>query len=395
LSSKNKILYFTSRIPFPLEKGDKLRAYHQIKHLSKDFDVVLCSISDIPLSENAELELGQYTSNIHVYQTTKLTTLINMIVAGFYSFPFQVGYFFNTGAHYFFNKVIEEEKPDHIFVQLLRMAEYALSVPNIPKSLDYMDAFSKGIERRMLEAKGLKKLIFKIEYNRLKKYEENIFDHFNNSFIISKQDKESFSFSKAKDIIILPNGVDDEFFTPNESKPKKYDLVFTGNMSYPPNVSAVVYIAEKIMPLLIKQKEDIKFLIAGATPSASVKALQNENITVSGWLDDIRDAYNESSVFLAPLQIGTGLQNKLLEAMAMKIPCITSSLANNAIGAAHNSNIFIGNTPEEYAELVIDCLTNKEKAKVVAEAGKLHVTQNFNWPALSNELSEILFPISN
>tara|TARA_B110000211_G_C14070141_1_gene549520 strand:+ start:1057 stop:2244 length:1188 start_codon:yes stop_codon:yes gene_type:complete len=392
LSQKKKILFFTSRIPFPLEKGDKLRAYHQIKHLSKDYDVVLCAISDIPLSTVAEIELGKFTSSIHVYETSKLTTVINMMVAGFYSFPFQVGYFFNTGADYFFKKVIEQEKPDHIFVQLLRMAEYALSVPNIPKSLDYMDTFSKGIERRMLEAKGIKKLIFKIEYNRLKKYEEKIFAHFNNCFIISKQDKESFSFPKATEITILPNGVDDEFFTPDLSKEKKYDLVFTGNMSYPPNVSAVLYIAEKIMPLLIEQKADIKFLIAGATPSNAVKALENDNIKVSGWLDDIRDAYNESSVFLAPLQIGTGLQNKLLEAMAMKIPCITSSLANNAIGAIHRENIFIGNTPEEYANLVLECLENSSETKTIAEAGKLHVTQNFNWPALSNELGGILFP---
>ena len=391
MNSKKKILFFTSRIPFPLEKGDKLRAYHQIKHLSKGYEVVLCSISSDALTYSAKKELSKYTSSIHIYQTTKLTTIINMVVAGFYSFPFQVGYFFNTGADYFFKKVIEKEKPDHIFVQLLRMAEYALSVTNIPKSLDYMDTFSKGIERRMLESKGFKRLVFKIEYNRLKKYEEKIFDYFNNCFIISQQDKDSFSFAKAKEINILPNGVDDEFFKPDESKVKKYDIVFTGNMSYPPNISAVIYIAEKVMPILINKLPNIKFLIAGATPNNDVKNLQSDNIHVTGWLDDIRDAYNESKVFLAPLQIGTGLQNKLLEAMAMKIPCITSSLANNAIGATHRKNILIGNTPNEYAELVMECLENNEKSRILAEEGKLHVTRNFNWPALSNELGKILF----
>lgn len=392
MSSKKKILFFTSRIPFPLEKGDKLRAYHQIKHLSKSFDVVLCAVSEIPFTIEAETELKKYTSNIYIYQRSKLSTLVNMVVAGFYSYPFQVGYFFNTGAHYFFNQVIKNEKPDHIFVQLLRMAEYAIRVPNIPKSLDYMDTFSKGIERRMIEASGFKKLIFKIEFKRLQKYEEKIFGFFNHTFIISKQDQKSFSFEKASEINILPNGVDDDFFTPDESKVKKYDIVFTGNMSYPPNVSAVIYIAEHIMPLLIKKKPDIKFLIAGATPTNTVKALANQNIYVSGWMDDIRDAYNESSVFLAPLQIGTGLQNKLLEAMAMKIPCITSSLANNAIGATHNQNILIGNSPEEYTQMVLDCLENTEKIKQIAIAGKLHVEQHFNWLSLATEMGDILFP---
>ena len=392
MTSKKKILFFTSRIPFPLEKGDKLRAYHQIKHLSQSFNVVLCAISDIPFTVEAETELKKYTSNIYIYQTSKISTLVNMFVAGFCNYPFQVGYFFNTGAHYFFNQAIKTENPDHIFVQLLRMAEYAIRVPNIPKSLDYMDTFSKGIERRMIEAKGLKKVIFNIEFKRLQKYEEKIFGFFNHTFIISKQDQKSFSFEKATEINILPNGVDDEFFTPNKSSVKKYDIVFTGNMSYPPNVSAVVYIAKNIIPLLVEKKPDIKFLIAGATPTNIVKDLASENITVSGWMNDIRDAYNESRVFLAPLKIGTGLQNKLLEAMAMQIPCITSALANNAIGATHNKNILIGNSPKEYTLLVLDCLENVEKAKKIAVAGKMHVTQNFNWSALTTEMGDILFP---
>ncbi len=392
MTSKKKILFFTSRIPFPLEKGDKLRAYHQIKHLSQSFNVVLCAISDIPFTVEAETELKKYTSNIYIYQTSKISTLVNMFVAGFCNYPFQVGYFFNTGAHYFFNQAIKTENPDHIFVQLLRMAEYAIRVPNIPKSLDYMDTFSKGIERRMIEAKGLKKVIFNIEFKRLQKYEEKIFGFFNHTFIISKQDQKSFSFEKATEINILPNGVDDEFFTPDKSSVKKYDIVFTGNMSYPPNVSAVVYIAKNIIPLLVEKKPDIKFLIAGATPTNIVKDLASENITVSGWMNDIRDAYNESRVFLAPLKIGTGLQNKLLEAMAMQIPCITSALANNAIGATHNKNILIGNSPKEYTLLVLDCLENVEKAKKIAVAGKMHVTQNFNWSALTTEMGDILFP---
>ena len=91
---------------------------------------------------------------------------------------------------------------------------------------------------------------------------------------------------------------------------------------------------------------------------------------------------------------GTGLQNKLLEAMAMKIPCITSSLANNALGATHNENILIGDTPEEYANHVMDCLLKTNNCEAIAEAGKLHVTKNFNWPTITNEMGEILFPTS-
>ena len=281
MTNKKKILFFTSRIPYPLEKGDKLRAYYQIKYLSKNCNIVLCCISEEELTEKAKIELGKYVSNIHVYKTSKISIALNMVIAGIMGYPFQVGYFFNTGAHFFFNKIIREEKPDHIFVQLIRMAEYVTKNKTVPKSLDYMDTFSKGIERRMENASGLKKLIFRFEFIRLKKYEKKVFGWFNNTYIISEQDKASFQFKESSQIKVSPNGVDHAFFQPKKESLKKYDIVFTGNMSYPPNVNAVEYIAKELMPLLIKKKPDIKLLIAGATPTNSVKALKNENITHS------------------------------------------------------------------------------------------------------------------
>ena len=391
MTTKKKILFFTSRIPYPLEKGDKLRAYYQIKYLSKNCDIVLCCMSEEALTKKAKDELSKYVSNIYVYKTSKLSIFSNMLIAGFMGYPFQVGYFFNTGAHFFFNKIIREEKPDHIFVQLIRMAEYVAKSKTIPKSLDYMDTFSKGIERRMDKASGIKKVIFRFEFERLKKYEKRVFNWFDNTYIISEQDKASFYFEESNQIKVSPNGVDHNFFQPARKTKKKYDLVFTGNMSYPPNVNAVEYIAKELMPILVKRKPDIKLLIAGATPTNSVKALSSENIHVSGWLDDIRDAYNDASVFLAPLQIGTGLQNKLLEAMSMEIPCITSQLANNALKAKNNEEILIGNTPEEYVNAVFELLENQELNKKIVKNGKTFVTETYDWNAISKGLERDFF----
>ncbi|MFL2581728.1 MAG: glycosyltransferase [Flavobacteriales bacterium] len=391
MTNKKKILFFASRIPYPLEKGDKLRAYYQIKYLSKNCDIVLCCMSEEVLTEKAKEELSKYVSNIHVYKTSKISIALNMLIAGFMGYPFQVGYFFNTGAHFFFNKIIKEEKPDHIFVQLIRMAEYVTKSRTIPKSLDYMDTFSKGIERRMEKASGIKKLIFKFEFIRLKRYEKRVFGWFDNTYIISEQDKASFYFEESNQIKVSPNGVDHNFFQPKRKNEKKYDLVFTGNMSYPPNVNAVEYIAKELMPLLIERKPDIKLLIAGATPVNSVKALSNENIYVSGWLDDIRDAYNDASVFIAPLQIGTGLQNKLLEAMCMEVPCITSELANNALKAKDKEEILIGNTPKEYVNAVFELLENQELNRKIIKNGKTFVTKTYNWNSITKNLEKDFF----
>ncbi|MDG1516678.1 MAG: glycosyltransferase [Flavobacteriales bacterium] len=392
MSQSKKILFFTSRIPYPLEKGDKLRAYYQLKYLSKDAKIVLCCMSQEEITLKAETELKKFVDKIYVYRSNKVSTLINMLIAGVIGYPFQIGYFFNTGAHFYFKKVIQKEQPDHIFVQLIRMAEYVLKTQNISKSLDYMDTFSKGIERRMEKEKGLKQLAYRFEFNRLKKYEEKVFSYFDNHYIISSQDRDSFSFEKAKSISISPNGVDHNFFTPKKNISKSYDLVFTGNMSYPPNVSAVIYIAKEIMPLLIKDYPNIQLLIAGATPTSSVKGLANKNITVSGWIDDIRDAYNDSKIFLAPLQIGTGLQNKLLEAMSMELPCITSKLANNALGAKRESEILIGETPQEYVELIKRLINNEDLRNNLTKNAKLFVEQNYNWNSISKFLIKDFFP---
>jgi len=391
LNPRKKILFLTSRIPFPLEKGDKLRAYYQIKYLSKENDIVLCCISDSEITDRAKEELSKYTSAIYVYKTSKLSILSNLFVAWLKGLPFQVGFFFNSGAHFYFNSIVKKEKPDHIFVQLIRMAEYVSKIKSIPKSLDYMDTFSKGMERRMDKASGIKKSIFRFEFSRLRKYEERVFNIFDNSYIISKQDQESFSFPSANQIKISPNGVDHHFFQPDLYREKFYDIVFTGNMSYPPNVNAVVYLVKEILPLLKEQLPNIKILIAGATPNSTVKNLASENVHISGWLDDIRDAYNDAKIFLAPLQIGTGLQNKLLEAMSMELPCITSELANNALGAEPNQEILIGKLPKDYANHVIDLLKSDKLCHLLKVNGKKFVTKTYNWNSITSDLTQDFF----
>lgn len=391
MKARKKIMFFTSRIPYPLEKGDKLRAYHQIKHLSKHSDIVLCCISSSPIQQRAQEELSKYTSAIHVYTTNKLSTLLNMFVAWLTGNPFQVGYFFNTGADLFFRQKIAEEEPDHIFVQLIRMAEYVLKEKKIPKSLDYMDTFSKGMERRWLKAKGIKKMIFKWEYKRLQKYEQKVFSLFNHTYIISGQDQAAFSFPEKEQIKVSVNGVDQAFFKPDPFAEKHYDIVFTGNMSYPPNINAALYIGRKIVPELVKDFPNLKVLIAGATPTNAVKVLENEYIHVSGWLDDIRDAYNEAKVFFAPLEIGTGLQNKLLEAMSMQLPCVTSKLANNALGAKDGVEVLEGEHQTEYLALLKSLLTNEILANSIAMSGKRFIIGKYDWNRVVDKLERDFF----
>lgn len=384
-----KLFVLLPRIPYPLEKGDKLRAFNHIKFLSKSNDIILCCLNDAKVNKQDAFQAVQpYVESVNFIDLSLFCRFVNLVKAYFSGKPLQVGYFYSKSAQKKINRIIEESSPEHLFCQLLRTAEY-IKHKKYPKTLDYQDVFSKGVERRIRTSPWYLKPFLKLEYKRLLKYENNIFDYFNNKVIISKPDRDLIPHPEKEKIKVIINGVDTGFFHPMD-KAKKFDLVFTGNMAYPPNVNAVEFIAQKILPELKKKKPDIRILIAGATPDKKVREAASENISVSGWVDDIRDSYASAKIFIAPMQIGTGLQNKLLEAMSMKIPSITSELANKALEATPGKDILIAESPGEYAEQIIKLLEDKEFAEEIAQNGYDFVHRKYNWDAATAALDELM-----
>ncbi len=382
-----KIFILLSRVPFPIEKGDKLRAYHQIRCLSLNNEVIVCALSDSPVHPEAINELKGFCNEVHIIPISKPGMVWNVIKAFFNGKPLQVGYFYRCKARKRINALIENCKPDHIYCQLTRVSEYVKN-SKIPKTLDYQDIFSMGSKRQAETSSFLMRQFFMMEYRRLLRYEYHIFNKFDHKTIISRPDRDLIPHPSFEDVVIIPNGVDHEFFKPLERQ-KTHDIVFTGNMGYPPNIDAARFIAGEIFPLVLRQFPEATLLLAGANPSSKVQALQASNITVTGWLPDIRDSYASSRLFIAPMRIGTGLQNKLLEAMAMGLPCITSELANQALGAKENDEILIGNTAEEYANHIIRILQNEKYARTLAQNGNTFVKRVFSWENSTSVLEEL------
>jgi polysaccharide biosynthesis protein PslH len=382
-----KIFVLLSRVPYPIEKGDKLRAFHQIRCLAKHNEVILCALSDSPVHPDALNELNKFCREIHIIPIHKPGMVWNVIKAFLNGNPLQVGYFYRCNAQKKIDNLIKQTKPDHIFCQLIRVSEYVKNA-SIPKTLDYQDIFSMGAKRRAETSSFLMKIAFTMEHKRLLRYENMIFEKFDNKSIISLPDRDLLPHPKRNQVAIIPNGVDHAFFSPVKSE-KKYDVVFTGNMGYPPNIDAARFIAEDIFPLVLKQFPAAKLLLAGATPHARVQALQSANITVSGWMADIRDSYASSRIFIAPMRIGTGLQNKLLEAMAMEIPCITSDLANQALGAKQDHEILIGSSAGEYAQHILKLMGDQSFADALAQNGHAFVKKVFSWENSVAELEKL------
>ncbi|HOF80908.1 MAG: glycosyltransferase [Bacteroidales bacterium] len=383
-----KLLVILPRVPYPLEKGDKLRAYNQIRFLSKTNEITLCALNDTKLHPNAKSELKPYCKRLYILNISKWSIILNLFKALFKGIPFQVGYFYNRKAKQQIQQIINEVQPDHIYCQLIRVAEYVKN-NSTPKTIDYQDVFSKGVERRIATSPFYLRPLLRMEYKRLLKYECNIFDIFNNKTIISAPDRDLIPHPERKKIHIIPNGVDTEFFKPMDVE-KQFEIVFIGNMGYPPNVDAAEYLAKEILPQVKKRYPDARLLLAGATPTQRVKNLENESVVVTGWVDDIRQCYAQAKIFIAPMRIGTGLQNKLLEAMAMKIPCITSPLAFSALNAKKNEDILVGENVEEFSNLIVNLLNDNTLSAKLAEAGYQFVLKNYSWEMNTMELDTIM-----
>ena len=384
-----KLFVLLSRVPYPLEKGDKLRAYHHIKYLSKFHEIHLCCINDAQLHPEAEMKLSAFCKTITIIPLSKFSIYKGLLQALFNGMPLQVGFFYHRFIQKRINKLLAEIEPDHIFCQLIRVTEY-VKLLNIPKTLDYQDVFSKGAERMASKSSLLRKWLLKLEARRVEKYENDIFPFFENKIIISEPDRDAINHPDKEKIHVIPNGVDFEQFVLGDSIKKEYDILFTGNMAYPPNIDSVEFLVNEILPKIKPVIPDVKILIAGASPDKRVLKLASDQVSVSGWVECITDCYRQSRIFVAPMQIGTGLQNKLLEAMAMKLPCVSSGLANNALHAVEDVEILIGYSAEDYAEKIRLLLTDFALYHRIAEAGYNMVHKNYSWDAKTEILNQLI-----
>jgi len=383
-----KLFFLLPRVPYPTEKGDKLRAFHQITHLAKHHEIIICALNEGVLHEDAIPVLSKYASAVHIIPLSRATIISNIIRALFTGKPLQVGYYYNKATKKIIQSLINKYRPDHIFCQLIRMADYVKDLP-VQKTLDYQDVFSKGVERRLAGSSLFLRPFLRLEYNRMLESERDAFDRFDNKIIISYPDRDLIPHPERNKIVVVANGVDSSFFHPLERE-KEYDLLFTGNMGYPPNVQSCEFLINRILPLVLGKKPGLKVLIAGANPAMRVRVLRSLQVEVSGWVPDMREAYARARIFIAPMQLGTGLQNKLLEAMAMNIPCITSPLANQALNARNGEEILIGETPQEYADHVVSLLNDTALAARIAGQGQRFVLKNYSWEAETAKINELI-----
>ena len=364
-----------------------MRAYHLIRNLSRDFDICLFAVHEHTPATAWINALKPYCYRIETGVVPPSRSALSML--RYADIPFQVAYFYSDPVMKKLLHFVSDCKPDAVFCHLIRMAEYAKRLDIKPRLLDYMDTFSKGMERMAEKGSPFLKIPAAIEHKRLLKYEHDLFPLFDKHIIISGQDRDLIPHPQRNEIQVIPNGVDFNYFSPQHVE-KKYDLLFNGHLSYPPNIASSIYCAKEIFPLIKKEIPGISLLLAGANPVEKIKKLQGNGITVKGWMDDIREAFSSSRIMLAPMLISIGLQNKILQAMAMKIPCIISPMANNALGAEHGKQLFVAENPEDYKKYVIQLLTDDRLYNEMTESAFNFVKENFSWEENTGKISSMI-----
>lgn len=386
-----KLLVLTSRFPYPLEKGDKLRIFNQIRELSRQHEIILCALTEEIVQDADYQQVMTFCSQIHIFHLSKMTIFLNILGGILRGLPFSVSYFFNKKIQRQILDIAAREKPNHVYAQLIRTSEY-FKETTYPKTLDYMDAFSVGMQRRSKDDAWFLRLFYALESKLLRRYETTIFAYYNHLTIISQQDKLLMIGDEDINIKVVPNGIDYQYFTPNyEQKVQPiYDIVFVGNLGYYPNIQAAKYLVNQILPLLKKEYPNIKILLAGARPSQEIELLANENVDIKRDLVDIREAYLAAKIFVAPIFHGSGQQNKILEAMAMGLPCITTTLVNNAILAKPNEEILVANTEGPFAEQILNLLQDIDYQLIIKANGREFVKSHYSWHTATQVLNDLM-----
>lgn len=386
---QKKIAVLLSRFPYPIDKGDRLRAFFQIKYLAQHHEIYLFATYENRPTEDELKVISKYCKQIHLYPLRKYEIALQVIRSFLSGLPVQGLYFYSTRIANKFHYDLSKYSIDTLYVQLSRCAFYAKDL-KIRKVLDFQDAFAKNYERIQAQSNGFRKWFYHRESITMKRFEADILSWFDATTIISEFDKKNLSV-QPNDTVVVGNGVDFSKFSPRNTE-KHCDILFTGNLNYLPNQLALQFLLKEIFPRLVQEKPDIVLQITGGVPKGyqSLHEAFPNNLKFDGWIEDIREAYAQTKLFVAPLFTGAGVQNKILEAMSMCVPCITTMVVNASLNAIPTKEIWIASTAEEFKETILMLLHKVELREQTSQNAKQFLNNNFSWDVNSKKLKELL-----
>jgi polysaccharide biosynthesis protein PslH len=428
-----KILYLAHRIPYPPNKGDKIRSFNEIKYLSQRHEIHLACLADQASDIRYSTDLGKYCTKVHVERLVPSTARIKGAMSMLRGRPLSVGYFYSKPLQQVVNRWIEANRYDGFVCFSSPMAEYLFRspvsknwfspgrapcpVPRAPRSsfttsnlqpatckakliIDFCDVDSDKWRQYACESTLPAKGIYLLESRRLLRYERRVNRVFDYSVFVSKPESELFLHlnPEAKGLKAISNGVDHTYFSPNSVRRapcalsrKTSVLLFTGAMDYHANIDGVTWFCKEIFPLIKEKNPSAEFYIVGSNPTAPVKRLaEKPGIKVTGFVEDIRPYYSSADVCVIPLRLARGIQNKVLEGMSMARSVVATAKALEGIGATPGEHVLVADDASAIGRAVGDLLNNEEKRKALGQRARDFVVSKFDWSA-NMKLLEALF----
>lgn len=397
---KEPLLFLSHRIPYPPNKGDKIRSYHILKHLSQRYRIFLGTFVDDAEDWQYLEGLEQYVEEHFCLPLNPLWSQVKGVTALALGKPISNPYYFDRKLQRWVDQVIERENPTKLFLYSSSMAQYVMDskYQNRRRVIDFVDVDSDKWRQYAEKKSGVMKWVYQREHRYLLEFERKAAAQFNASLFVSDHEAALFrqmAPESQEKIGAVSNGVDLEYFSDTSELETPYPnenpvLVFTGAMDYWANADAVQWFCDEVFPLITRITESAEFYIVGINPSNQVLELgKRDGVTVTGRVEDIRPYIHFAKVAVAPLQIARGIQNKVLEAMANSTAVVATSAAMEGIAIPEDLQVLIQDTPEQFANKVVELLNTHETELVGARSRKV-VEDSYSWDACLQQLDSIL-----
>jgi polysaccharide biosynthesis protein PslH len=376
------VLYLTHSCPYPAHKGDRIRNFNILKYLSSRYDVKLIYPSFSLTDMHSVTQLEKYCSSVQTVKMNKFLSNMRSFRSLFIDDTLTLQYFHSNKI----NDLVKNTKFDIVLVDCSSMAPYVIDLDE-PKIIDYVDVDYDKWHKYAEKSYFPVSMIYNREYKKLRNFEEQINYKFNHCIVISENEKNLLP--DKSNITVIQNGVNlQKFYSTGEHT--KNSLVFCGAMNYFANIDGVLYFHEQIFPLIKNKMRDIEFTIAGMHPVRKIRRLASKDVLITGYVPDIRRYVADASVCVVPLRIAKGMQNKVLEAMAMEVPVVATTAANRGIGARDKKEILLADSPAEFAKATLALLTDGGLRKEIAANAKQFVLNNYSWETNLMKLDAVI-----
>lgn len=408
-----KILYIAHRIPYPPNKGDKIRSFNEIKHLARNHELHLFCLADNPDDLQHGEILKTFCKSVTIVPINPTVAKLKSALSLFSRTPLSIPYFYSSKLQRGIDDLLASTSFGCIFCFSSPMAAYIFRSPYKPLKdrtvfiMDFVDVDSDKWNQYSHHEKWPLSWIYRIEAVRLARFEQRIAKSFNHSVFVSKKEVSIFAddnFSPLGTVTVIPNGVDYEYFSPSlpaggheTAAPKPFFdtgspvLLFTGAMDYYANVDGVLWFTRAILPRIRAEYPDTTFWIVGSNPHPGIRALDDGNrIRVTGYVEDIRPYYQAADICVVPLRLARGVQNKVLEAMAMAKPVVVTTAANQGIEAVPGEHLLIADTAEAFAGKVLEALRDNSLKTSLGKNSRDWIKTNYNWQAAMGKLEGLL-----